>query len=387
METLFDRPCLLEAVLGRGVVSSYEAARLKRGTALCLSDRSCGDPVYLYFNGGLVGSGEVLIVDDLFCVRVEEVTWNEAPLTVAAGPELVSGTLETRVRLASCSYTLRELRELGRFGIVSFGVPYRRQKGAELLVAGMRTALGTVCAYQEQWAFRVDETLLKGGPRETATLSGAVIADPHPNLIAFDFTRPDKFSREQIRNLALIHQRFAAALRELDPGLKNCRLGKLDQMSYSELPFPGSDRISVAMAGTGSAVAEKRSDRSYFAQSEQAEMQVPAAQARLVAQEARRLHEASPFDGILFFYRDTGIFSELLHSSGRQELLRTLGESWKLRLRAPRLKWQDPPSSVEDAVSLHEMALTAELTLPGRSETLTLVYPAANLGKILHLLA
>lgn len=387
METLFDKSGQLEAVLARGVISSYEAARLKRGTALCLSDRMCGDPVYLFFNGGLVGSGEVLIVDDLFCVRVDAVSWNTDSLAVTADPQRLIETLETRVRLASCLFSLRELRELGRFGVVSFGVPYRRQKGAELLIAGMPAATGTVCVYEEKWAFLVDKALLRGGPKEAASLSGAVIADPRPDLTVFDFTRPDSFSREQIGNIAVIHQRFAAALRELSPALKSCRLAKLDQLPYRELPFSESDGVSLKMAGTSSSDAGRRSSRSYFIQSQLAQMQLPASQARTIATEARRLDEASPFDGILFFYRSGGSFSELLGPSSGQELLRVLGESWKLRLRAPRLRWQDPPADGKEAVPRHEMVLVAELTLPEPGESFRIVYPAAHLGKILHLLS
>jgi flagellar motor switch protein FliN/FliY len=42
-------------------------------------DRLAGDPVDIYVNGRLIARGEVLILNDNFCVRVAELVAGEAP--------------------------------------------------------------------------------------------------------------------------------------------------------------------------------------------------------------------------------------------------------------------------------------------------------------------
>ncbi len=48
-----------------------EVLRLKRGSVVSL-DKLAGDPVDVYVNGRLVARGEVLVLNDNFCVRVAE---------------------------------------------------------------------------------------------------------------------------------------------------------------------------------------------------------------------------------------------------------------------------------------------------------------------------
>ncbi|MFO0885779.1 MAG: FliM/FliN family flagellar motor switch protein [Pirellulales bacterium] len=45
--------------------------KLKRGSVVSL-DKLAGDPVDIYANGRLIARGEVLVLNDNFCVRVAE---------------------------------------------------------------------------------------------------------------------------------------------------------------------------------------------------------------------------------------------------------------------------------------------------------------------------
>jgi flagellar motor switch protein FliN/FliY len=45
--------------------------KLKRGSVVTL-DKLAGDPVDVFVNGRLVARGEVLVLNDNFCVRVTE---------------------------------------------------------------------------------------------------------------------------------------------------------------------------------------------------------------------------------------------------------------------------------------------------------------------------
>jgi len=57
--------------LGRTHMYLEEVLRLRRGSVVPL-DKLAGDPVDIYVNGRLIARGEVLVLNDNFCVRVAE---------------------------------------------------------------------------------------------------------------------------------------------------------------------------------------------------------------------------------------------------------------------------------------------------------------------------
>ncbi|WP_455382859.1 hypothetical protein [Salinispira pacifica] len=396
MEKLFDQSGTLEAILGRGVVSAYEAARLKRGTLLQLSDRVCGDPLYLFYNGSVIGGAEALIADGLFCVRVSTLSLNPDPVMVSAEAEDACSLLETRVRLASCSMTLARLEEVRPFGIVSFGNRYRRVRGAELLIAGIPAAVGTVCVNVDRWVFRVEAVLRRGGGRREPMLSGAVVSEPRPEIQVFDFARPDLFSRAQIETVALVHKRFATALRGISPELSGLRLLSVDQLLFREAAGrkrPGVVWLLAApvaqRTGPGDSSRGGR-DRRLVVQSDDAPEQLAADRVRELAAEAGRLRDASPFESVLVGFGEESLPARRSADTDRQ-LLDALVEAWKLRVRAPRLGFHGAETAdaagTGAAIPLYEMVLVVEIGGPDGGATITLIYPAAYLGKILHLLS
>ena len=61
----------LKIELGRTRMHLEDVLRLRRGAVVPL-DKLAGDPVDVYVNGRLVARGEVLVLNDNFCVRVAE---------------------------------------------------------------------------------------------------------------------------------------------------------------------------------------------------------------------------------------------------------------------------------------------------------------------------
>jgi flagellar motor switch protein FliN/FliY len=57
--------------LGRTQMYLDDVLRLRRGSVVAL-DKLAGDPVDIYVNGRLVARGEVLVLNENFCVRVNE---------------------------------------------------------------------------------------------------------------------------------------------------------------------------------------------------------------------------------------------------------------------------------------------------------------------------
>jgi flagellar motor switch protein FliN/FliY len=71
LDLLRDVQLDLKIELGRTQMHLEDVLRLKQGAVVTL-DKLAGDPVDVYANGRLIARGEVLVLNDNFCVRVAE---------------------------------------------------------------------------------------------------------------------------------------------------------------------------------------------------------------------------------------------------------------------------------------------------------------------------
>jgi flagellar motor switch protein FliN len=71
LDLLNDVQLDLKIELGRTHMHLEDVLRLKQGAVVTL-DKLAGDPVDIYANGRLIARGEVLVLNDNFCVRVAE---------------------------------------------------------------------------------------------------------------------------------------------------------------------------------------------------------------------------------------------------------------------------------------------------------------------------
>ncbi len=62
--------------LGRTHMYLEDVLQLRKGSVVPL-DKLAGDPVDVYVNGRLVARGEVLVLNDNFCVRIAELISGE----------------------------------------------------------------------------------------------------------------------------------------------------------------------------------------------------------------------------------------------------------------------------------------------------------------------
>ncbi len=77
MDLLGDVELDLRIELGRTQMRLEEVLRLRSGAVVAL-DKLAGDPVDIYVNGRLIARGEVLVMNDNFCVRVTELLGGSA---------------------------------------------------------------------------------------------------------------------------------------------------------------------------------------------------------------------------------------------------------------------------------------------------------------------
>ncbi len=71
LDLLRDVQLDLKIELGRTQMHLEDVLRLKSGAVVTL-DKLAGDPVDIYANGRLIARGEVLVLNDNFCVRIAE---------------------------------------------------------------------------------------------------------------------------------------------------------------------------------------------------------------------------------------------------------------------------------------------------------------------------
>jgi flagellar motor switch protein FliN/FliY len=72
MESLSDIEIDVTLELGRAEVTIEELMQLREGSVVPL-DKAAGDPIDILANGRLVARGEVIVIDDMFGVRICEV--------------------------------------------------------------------------------------------------------------------------------------------------------------------------------------------------------------------------------------------------------------------------------------------------------------------------
>lgn len=76
LELLRDVELDLRIELGRTLMNLEDVLQLRQGSVVPL-DKLAGDPVDVYVNGRLVARGEILVLNDNFCVRVAELIASE----------------------------------------------------------------------------------------------------------------------------------------------------------------------------------------------------------------------------------------------------------------------------------------------------------------------
>ena len=78
LDLLNDVELDLKIELGRTNMYLEDVLKLRKGAVVPL-DKLAGDPVDIYVNGRLIARGEVLVLNDNFCVRVAELVTSAMP--------------------------------------------------------------------------------------------------------------------------------------------------------------------------------------------------------------------------------------------------------------------------------------------------------------------
>lgn len=84
LHLLRDVTLRVRVELGRGKMILRDLLRLTKGSVVPL-DKVAGDPLDIYVNDRLIARGEVLVLDEKFCIRITEILTPEDCLRVKIG--------------------------------------------------------------------------------------------------------------------------------------------------------------------------------------------------------------------------------------------------------------------------------------------------------------
>jgi len=230
-------PGRLSFSIGETLLSSWEAARLAPGE-IVLTSRQAGYPGFVLFNNLPLGLGEVVVLDQTLAVRLVDTDFRPSFLVDPGRVDTLGEMVPSWVDLGGFDVDLEALTSLGPDSFVNLGVHRTDTSNAILWFAGVPLARGTVVVVGELMGLRITERLLTLPVpplvRQSGNLADRVSAAQAKD---YDFSRPDKWSRNQLRRIEEVHRLFQRNLEASLPEVAR-RLGAggllVDQCTLGE---------------------------------------------------------------------------------------------------------------------------------------------------------
>lgn len=403
MSDFFHMRGTLTVVIGRGWLSTLEIGSLRVGDVV-RTGQLAGRPALIRYNGCEMGPCEVVVIGDLFGVRVTGTEPLGEVVPVPGTRDDLAELLPTDVVLGSIAVTPDELRGVGRNTIVSLGKPFSGSADAELWAAGMPLARGKVVVIEEEMGIRVTEVLV-GPSAEAEIRASGFVLDPHSRrrVKDYDFKRPDKFTKTAIDN---IHDTHCLFLRNLRVRLPDAAGALADQ------PFPATvDQCTFrealqeqAKAGTFELFAAENSGVRRPDSSE-ADGSRYAARGKALLEESGTAHPVAPGSRkfidelasvrdyvnrqpVLIYHRNgTPVSAAMGNNAAREALLACLRGGWKnlvdLNLKPTPA---DDPFAEKPWINGNEMVVIVSFNGTDGTPALVIVYPYLTLEPLLGVL-
>ena len=237
MQNIFTDVGSLSLSIGEGYLSAYEVSVLKPGDTV-VTEKLAAEGFSVSFNGHFVFTGEVVIIDKTFGVRVTSLLPPQGSVEVPGNSDDIVEMLPFQVRLGEIPIRLSDLVGVRAGTIINLDTPYSEKEDAALVVSGITVATGKVGATYENMSLRI--TRVDGGPHRLDQLevrsSGSLLERDFVTKFTkdYNFKRSDKFSRNAIDRMVQIHDLFVRNLR-LKHQLFDDYKVEADQMTFGEL--------------------------------------------------------------------------------------------------------------------------------------------------------
>lgn len=403
MADFFTTKGTLTVSIGEGYLSSFEASTLKVGDVV-RTTQLAGTPCALLFNGVPLCQCEIVILDDLFGVRVLD---RESPNHRVPGPgsrdDLVE-ILPTMIVLGSIRMSLAELKEVGDNTLVSLGVPLSKEGDADLFVAGIPVARGKVVVIEEEMGIRITAAAGSAFAEKNVRASGYLLErDDSRRIKDYDFSRPDKFSKAQIDRMFDIHTLFLRNLKTRLPDLAKvlstlphpavvdqCTLGELALDLEKTGPFGRfvSENIRGKRPGSPSMDGARRPSTAKVLVEEEGTAHPVAAGVREYAKRLQGMEDVIHRSPVFIYYRDTEPLKRWFAEEEFQEaVLACLRGGWK-NLMDMNFRKVSAGDSLAKPAALHPNEMVIAVTCAGRDTTSAIVvaYPYLTLEPFMGIL-
>lgn len=369
----------VEIILAKGQMSPVRLGELRAGDVVPFLDRSPGEPATLVGNGRTLAYVEPYAKEDRWFFQIFDGDWKPKRLPNRLSSETLLDRLTMELRIWSGSVDVHSVGRLGAGSVLAAAKGKTGAATAELTVFGETVATGTPVISGEFWGLRVDEVLAAGWKQGAAGTANALPGE----LKIYDFTRPDRFSMEQIHSMAGLHASISDRLMSFSPQLKPISVELVDQIAWyeiEELVDVGDPCIELSAGHRAVADAESGAHESieYFLDldtgNSNAELE------REYRKRARDMACAVPLEKVLVCW-----------SGGRgdldTELLASIMEETWSRVFPVQFKSRSEWRQVDREVFLEEFEMTIVVRLKTQRGKLSFIYPYRNLRKLLGLLA
>ena len=157
MESFLKEKGKLALSIGESHLSAYEVSILKPGDIVNTS-RPAGEGFSVYFNGYHLFTGEVVIIDTTFGLRVTTFIPPKSSFDVFTNLDDAVEMLPAMIQLGSIEISLSQLKGVGPGTIINLDTPFSTEEDADLLVAGIPVARGKVGVTYENMNLRIQFT-------------------------------------------------------------------------------------------------------------------------------------------------------------------------------------------------------------------------------------
>ena len=393
MKDLLNESGTLEVVVGRGSISAYEVANLSVGDSVSVSDRNSGEAVDILYNSQLIARGEVMFLEgNIFGVKITETGWNRTVLPFSGISDDVTELLEFQIRLAAIDLSLSDIVGAGKNSIINLGKSSNEEDQLELRIAGVTIARGQICDTGKHKFGMKLATLEATIKRKYEVRTTGVLDVEIPELRGlYHQFLPDKFSKEQIFTVAVMHERLAANLRVSFPELDDYHLICVDQISFHDLcsTWIAGNLLAVLESEPGIEREKSSVDRKYFFQPARAMHKVDEETALRIETMQRAAGVSVPLEKIVVGWKKGSAFAGLASNGAAawSSISQALRTAWK-----QRYVMGEPASRTTSMDELGRMftdmehILVSQIGIKETSDVVTIAYPTRYIEKIAHLL-
>lgn len=368
----------VEVVLAKGHLSPKEVEELNPGSRVLFFDRSPGEPATMCADGRFVSFVEVSGKDDRLFFQLSDGEWGPRELPRRMGNEGIFERLPVELRVWSGTVDASAIGLLGPGAVMVAAKATEPHVTVELSVFGRTVATGIAIISGEFWGIEVHDAVLKAWDQGGS--SGALSVPD--SVKAYDFSRPDRFTKEQVDAMEAFHTDLVGGLRGFLPKQEVVSIDIVDQLAWHELRDFTGDTVSFFELSIGQRAVydhARGDDESliYFLNLDSETSDTTLADR--YKERSRRIASSLPLEKILVAWSGPvegfpiDVFSSLLE--------RAWSRLYPVRF-THRSDWNE--QAPDQFLESFEMILAVRMKVDG--EILTIVYPYKYLYKLLGLL-